>query len=179
MQQSIIVIRHATSSGQAPDADLTPQGHAQARHLTNKLASLGIDSLYASPYRRAQATIAPFSQKTGLKIKTLPGLHERILAPHALPDWLDHIERSFDDPTYHLIGGESLNETRARAAKALAIVANSGATRPVVVSHGMLIASVLNGIDPAFGFESWRAMKNPNLYILTLKNGMPDRYRQI
>ena len=178
--QSIVVIRHATSLGQAPDADLAPQGHAQARHLTNKLASrLGIDSLYASPYRRAQATIAPFSQKTGLKIKTLPGLHERILAPHPLPDRLDHIERSFDDPAYHLIGGESLSETRARAAKALAIVANSGATRPVVVSHGNLIASVLNGIDPAFGFESWRAMKTPDLFILTLKNGMPDRYRQI
>lgn len=121
----------------------------------------------------------PFASANGLNVTILPDLHERILAKQPLPDWQIHIARSFDDLDYACTGGESLNQTAARALKELAVVASSGAARPAVVSHGNLIAAVLNQIGPAFGYGQWRDMANPELFSLILTNGTPTHWQQL
>ena len=113
----------------------------------------------------------------GLDVETLSDLHERVLAKHSLPDWQTHIARSFDDPEYSCPGGESLNTTCDRALKALAIIANSDATFPAAVSHGNLIAAVMNRVDPAFGYKQWQTMGNPELFILTITAGTPNHFQ--
>ena len=49
-------------------------------------------------------------------------------------------------------GGESLNDTKGRALRALKKIAQSDYERPIVAAHGNLIAAVLGAIDPDFGF---------------------------
>ena len=70
-------------------------------------------------------------------------------------------------------GGESLNVTKDRALRALKKIAHSDYKRPTVAAHGNIIAAVLGAIDPDFGFEQWRTMKNPHLYRLSFSGDAP------
>ena len=70
-------------------------------------------------------------------------------------------------------GGEPLNDTQRRALRGLRKIAQSDFERPIVAAHGNLIAAVLGAIDLDFGFEQWRAMKNPHLYRLSFSGDAP------
>ncbi|MFZ4071662.1 MAG: histidine phosphatase family protein [Caulobacterales bacterium] len=176
---TLILVRHALSTGQAPEAELAPEGAGQATVLSERLLALGVDGLFSSPYRRAQATLDPYAARMGLNVTILHELHERILSPEPREDWLDHVRRSFADSDYKLAGGESLRETYSRALGALQVIAGTGHTLPAAASHGNLIASVLNGLDSDFGFEQWRGLRNPDIFELTIRGGRPAGYRRV
>jgi 2,3-bisphosphoglycerate-dependent phosphoglycerate mutase len=111
--------------------------------------------------------------------KMLNGLHERILAPISPDNWLEHIERSFTAPDYALPGGESLNDTRLRALSAIAEIQRDGHSLPAAVSHGNLIASLFHAVDPSFGFEGWRSLRNPDVFEVKLEGGVPSSFRRV
>lgn len=176
---SLLLIRHAEASGQEADADLTQGGHAQSTALANWLQTRGIDALFSSPYRRAKATLFPFSKQTGLPISVQDGLKERVLASHPQPDWRFHLKRSFVDRAYKLEGGESLEETYERACDALRSIHEQQPKYAAVAAHGNLIASILNRIDPDFGYEAWDRMRNPDVFNLSLLRGVPHAFEQL
>jgi 2,3-bisphosphoglycerate-dependent phosphoglycerate mutase len=176
----LILIRHCESSGQAPDAPLTEAGARAAEALADRLAALAPDAVYSSPYRRARTTVQPFADRAGLAVIEDARLHERVLSGEPLDDWLDHIRRSYEDLDHVAgAGGESLRATQTRALAALADIVASGHRRPVVASHGNLISSVLRAADPEFGFEAWRALRNPDLFELTFEDGRLMAYRRL
>lgn len=86
------------------------------------------------------------------------------------------MRRSFDDRDHALPGAERLRQTEARGWRALRQVIRAGPDLPVLVSHGGLMASLLSGIDPQFGFDDWAAMTNPDGFILTIKGSVPVRW---
>ena len=176
----LVLIRHCESSGQAPDAPLTAAGAQAAEALADALQALRPDAVYSSPYRRALTTVQPFADRAGLAIVQDPRLHERVLCEAPLDDWLDHIRRSYEDMDHVAgTGGESLRQTQTRALAALADIVARGHRLPVVASHGNLISSVLRAADPAFGFEAWRSLKNPDLFELSFGGGQLVSYRRI
>lgn len=175
----LILIRHCASSGQQPDAALTEAGAAAAQALAERLAEIGPDAVYSSPYRRAVSTVEPYARRAGLAVTIEPRLRERVLAETDLDDWLEEIERSFTDPDRRAPGGESLNDAQARALAALAEIAAAGHALPAAASHGGLISSVLRAMDPGFGFDGWRSLKNPDLFELTFDAGRPIRFARL
>ena len=80
---------------------------------------------------------------------------------------MHHLRLSFENWDYKMEGGESLNDTKGRALRALEKIAQSDYKCPIVAAHGNIIAAVMGAIDLDFGFEQWRAMKNPHLYRLS------------
>jgi 2,3-bisphosphoglycerate-dependent phosphoglycerate mutase len=172
----LILVRHCASTAQHPEAPLTEAGAEAAEALPERLARLDPDAVYSSPYARAMATVAPFATRAGLPIQTDDRLRERLLSAEPLDDWLHHIRRSFIEPAYRAPGGESLNDARDRALAALAEIANRSHRLPIVASHGNLISSVLKAMNPAFGFEDWRGLRNPDLFEVTLQGGRPIAY---
>jgi 2,3-bisphosphoglycerate-dependent phosphoglycerate mutase len=175
----LILIRHCQSTAQYPDALLTEAGAAAAEALAERLAALGPDAIYSSPYERAHATVRPFAARAGLPVTLDPRLRERLLAEPEVDDWLDHIRRSFDDADHRGPGGESRNDTLARALAALADIDPQGHRLPAAASHGGLISAVLRSMDPAFGFEDWRALRNPDLFGVELADGRPVRFARL
>ena len=175
----LILIRHCASTGQWPDAPLTEAGAAAAEALAERLAGLDPDAVYSSPYRRALSTLAPFAALAGLPMTVDARLKERVLADRDLDDWLDEIRRSFEDPDRRASGGESLNDSQARALDALGEIAGRGHRLPVVASHGGVISAVLRAADPTFGFEDWRGLKNPDLFELSLPGGRLAGWRRL
>jgi 2,3-bisphosphoglycerate-dependent phosphoglycerate mutase len=178
-EKTIILIRHALSSGQAPQAELAPEGREQAEALIERLKCLGIDGLFSSPYRRAHDTIKPYAAHSGLDVHVLDDLHERVLSPEPRDDWLRHVELSFDDVDYKLAGGESLRDTRRRGLKALGVMAAADHGLAAAVSHGVLLSSIFQGINKDFGFEDWRALRNPDIFEVALKDGVPTAFKHL
>lgn len=175
----LLLIRHCASSGQAPEAPLSEVGAQQSLKLADALAPHGVDAIYSSPFARAVATVQPLADRLNLPVTADPRLRERLLSPMDVADWLDHLRRSFDDFTYRVVGGENLHEAQARGLAALADIAARDHRLPAIASHGNLIAAILAYADKTFGFESWRTLRNPDIFKLTLEDGAPVRFERL
>jgi len=174
-----LLIRHASTTGQAPEAPLSPAGEAEAEALSPRLAALGAGPLYASPYRRAEATLAPYAAATSQEITLLNGLLERMLSPTPLPDWKEHLERSFTEPDHAPEGGESHTDLLARAAVELRRIEAIGGPLPCFVTHGGMTGALLNAADPGFGFAGYTRLTNPDLFAVTLEDGRITTFERL
>ncbi|MEM6931332.1 MAG: histidine phosphatase family protein [Myxococcota bacterium] len=161
-----LLIRHAQTTGQAPQAGLSPLGDQQARDLVPWLAARGVDHVVSSPYVRAAATIRPFCEAQSLALNIDDRLHERVLAGASIDHWRDVVRRAFVDPDHAEPGGESALAVLERATAAILPVLDAGHALPAVVSHGHLLALFLQSVDPAFGFDEHAAMTNPDVFEL-------------
>jgi 2,3-bisphosphoglycerate-dependent phosphoglycerate mutase len=117
--REIVLVRHAAASGQAADSPLTAEGRRQAGELANALAAFGCTRLVTSPSLRAVQSAEPFARRSGLAIETDERLVERTLSARNLPDWRDHLRRSFEDLDYRLEDGESARAAQERGVAAL------------------------------------------------------------
>ena len=172
----VLLIRHAQSAPSAdlPESDwpLSDVGLRQAETLAHELGAQHVDAIYASPYRRATATVEPLARLRRLAIEVVPALRERKLAQGPLDLWLDHLERSWEDRDYKLPGAESARECQHRMVTSLGDIAKRRPAASIVVcSHGNALSLFLNSIEPTFGFQNWRAMTNPALFHLEYHDG--------
>lgn len=62
-----VVVRHAQKAT-GDDPGLTAEGEARAQALAAALADAGVSAIYATPYRRTQATAAPLAARTGIAV---------------------------------------------------------------------------------------------------------------
>lgn len=161
----IILVRHASSTHQAPEAPLTAAGLAQAETLAEVLSTLDVARIVSSPYRRAVQTLVPFSTRSGIAIELDARLIEHRLSGVELADWRQHLRTSFTDLDMCLEGGES---SRAARERGLAAVEEAAATgqRTLLVTHGKLLALLLGAFDASVGYEAWEKLSNPDLYVL-------------
>jgi 2,3-bisphosphoglycerate-dependent phosphoglycerate mutase len=177
---TFFLLRHAESAPDRtlPEADwpLSSRGEAQSQALILVLGQLGIERIVSSPYLRAQRTVLPFANQAGLKIEIDPDLRERKLAEGIIVEWETLIRRAWADPSFCAPGGESGMECQRRIATCIQrwivdmALESSPTTTLLFSSHGNAIGLYLNLIDPTFGFENWRAMRNPDLYRLVYQD---------
>lgn len=71
MTATIVVVRHA-EKGDGDDPDLTDAGRARAERLASLLADLPVAVVFATEYRRTQATVAPFCRAHRLAPEVVP-----------------------------------------------------------------------------------------------------------
>ncbi|MEN1969415.1 histidine phosphatase family protein [Lentibacillus sp. N15] len=165
----IFLVRHCASDGQHKDSPLTYEGIRQAQVLSTFFDKQNItfDKIISSPYLRAIESIKPYAEQVSTKIEVNENLRERILSEQPIDDWLDVLEHSFADLSFNLPGGESGNDAIKRANSVLeTIYANDTLKNVIIVSHGNLIALLLKQFDDAFGFEQWKNLRNPDVYVI-------------
>ena len=163
---NLILVRHAQATGQQPGAPLTETGQEQAHTLATFLSDYLIDHISTSQYLRAQQSIQPFATIAELPVDTDPRLNERILSAEPIENWQEVIHDSFDDHNLRAPGGESAREVSGRAWAALDEILAENYRLPIVVTHGNLMALVLHSLDSSFGFEGWKSLSNPDVYLL-------------
>lgn len=164
----LYLVRHCKAEGQPPEAPLTAEGRVQAEALADFLADKGVERIVSSPFVRAVKSIEPLAARLGLPVELDDRLAEKVLAAGPLPDWMDRLRESFDDLDLCLEGGESSRTAMARAVAAVEEILAKGAGCTVVVSHGTLLTLLLKHFDQRFGFEEWRVMTNPDLFLVTV-----------
>jgi 2,3-bisphosphoglycerate-dependent phosphoglycerate mutase len=170
LPKELYLVRHCQAAGQESDSPLTPEGTAQAEALARFLGRLPVDRIVASPFLRARASIMPLARRLNLPVETDVRLAERVLAGQdPLPDWRDHLRAGFADPDLCLPGGESSCTAQARGVAALDDILAHPAQHTVVVTHGNLLALLLQHFDGAYGFEAWQRLTNPDVFIVDVE----------
>lgn len=148
----LLLVRHGETALNAArvlqpaDTPLSERGHSQAAALARRLAGEPIVQLWSSDLPRAWQTAAPIAQAAGVVIRPWPGLQER--------NFGDLRGRPYESLGFDPLampeappGGESVAafEARIDAAldDALAAAASGGTGCMVLVSHGLVIHSLL------------------------------------
>lgn len=168
--RNLVLVRHCRAAGQEPEAWLTDEGLAQAEELSRFLSDREIDFLAASGFRRARQSLEPYAAKAALPIHIDRRFNERTLSAEPLENWQAVVRDSFDDHDLRAPGGESAREVLHRAWAGLDEVLGGGHALPLIVTHGNLMALVLHSLDPAFGYEGWKSLTNPDVYLLREEN---------
>ena len=172
--RNLVLIRHCQATGQIPNARLTETGHQQAQSLADFLSDYPIDHITTSEYLRARQSIEPFASRSDLTIHADARLNERTLSADPLDNWQEIVRDSFQDKDLRAPGGETANEVLRRAWDALNELNGAGHSLPLVVTHGNLMALVLHSLDGTFGFQGWKSLTNPDVFMLREKE--PGRF---
>lgn len=176
--QEIVLVRHATATGQDAAAALTIEGQRQACVLADLLLHFPIRRVISSPFVRATESVRPYCRRANLRLETDDRLVERVLSARNLPDWREHLRRSFDDLDYRLEDGESARTAHARGTAVVRAALVSG-ERCVLVTHGNLLALILRWIDPTVGFDAWSRLSNPDAFVLHVDDAGPRGFSRI
>ncbi|MFB4169157.1 histidine phosphatase family protein [Virgibacillus sp. JSM 102003] len=169
--RNLYLIRHCAADGQHSDSPLTNEGIRQAHLLSAFFTeqNINIDKIISSPYLRAVESIKPYAEQNNIEVKVDGRLKERILSEDPIDDWIDVLEQSFTDLDFSLPGGESSNDAVKRVTSVIEnIHSEDNATNVILVSHGNLIALLLNQYEPNFGFEAWKNLRNPDVYLIKI-----------
>src|SRR5687767_11408860 len=70
---TVILVRHAEKKLEPnnQDPDLSPEGVQRAQEIARVFGSAGINSIYATQYKRTQQTVKPLSDRTGVTTTVL------------------------------------------------------------------------------------------------------------
>ncbi|WP_377891328.1 histidine phosphatase family protein [Alkalihalobacillus sp. R86527] len=170
MGKNLYLIRHCEAEGQAHDASLTSKGREQAVMLADFLKDISFDKLYCSPYTRALQSVEPLALQLDKQITIDERLEERKLSESLLDNWMKELEKTFEDFSYKLAGGESSTEAAYRGVEAVMDVVRVTKENALVVTHGNLFTLILNHFDRFHGFDSWKSLTNPDCYKLIFDN---------
>ena len=169
----LYLIRHCQTSGQEPEAILTPVGVTQANELASKLSRIKFKRIISSHYTRAVQSAEPLAQALGVKLEIDERLCERNLGLIEGDDWRTQFEKTFDDFDLTFPNGESSREATSRAMLAVN-EAIAAAEYPIAfVTHGNLLSLIARAFDPALGYAFYKQLKSPDVFEVQL--GKPGR----
>jgi uncharacterized phosphatase len=152
---SLYLVRHGETDWNAQrriqgntDVPLNDTGRQQANTTARLLARREWDGIFSSPLSRAFETASIISRELGMPLpKTIPAVVERNYGEAEGLDW-EEIEAQFPGDTF-VPGRESRDEVGRRVIPALVELAQQHPEQAlIVVSHGGVIRSVLNVVDP-------------------------------
>ncbi len=145
--------RYQRVFGGTIDMDLSPQGHVQAVALANYLKGTPLNSIYCSPMKRAQQTLAPLISQYSFPAKTVDDFHEvhfgdwtglgwqEVFEKYQISafQWLDLMDKA------ELPNGECSQKFRQRIEPELRkIIAQHSGESVAIVCHGGVIRMILS-----------------------------------
>jgi len=70
---TVILVRHAEKKIEPsnPDPDLTPEGMERAQEIARMFGGVGINTIFATQYKRTQETVKPLSDQTHVSVTLL------------------------------------------------------------------------------------------------------------
>jgi 2,3-bisphosphoglycerate-dependent phosphoglycerate mutase len=177
----VYLVRHAHAAW-APDESrpLSESGRAAAVTIAGLLSAIPVAAIYSSPAQRSIQTVELLGQRLGVRVDIVPELRERHLPVVSAGDFERIVREAWRVPTHATGDGESnrMAQTRGLAAVHQFIERHAG-QHVVVATHGNLLALILNGLDPSFGYEFWRELSFPDVYELEFEATALIRVRRI
>ena len=178
---NVYLVRHAHAAWAADESrPLSESGRAAAVTIAGLLSAIPVVAIYSSPARRSIQTVELLAQRLGVRVDVVPELRERHLPVVPAGDFERIVLETWRFPTNTTGDGESnaVAQTRGLAAVHQFIKRHAG-QHVVVATHGNLLALILNGFDPSFGYEFWRELSVPDVYELEFEATRLVRVRRI
>jgi 2,3-bisphosphoglycerate-dependent phosphoglycerate mutase len=167
MEKRVFIVRHCKAEGQPVEARLTEDGVRQAAALVDFFKGIEVDRIISSPFLRAIQSIEPLAKERNIEMAIDERLSERVLSTKSLPDWMDKLRETFSDLEMELEGGESSQNAMDRATAVVNGIFQEDAETTIIVTHGNLMALLIKSFDQEFGFEGWRKLSNPDVFLLS------------
>lgn len=177
--QTLYIVRHCKAEGQEAEAHLTSEGYHQAQQLSLWLGKYTIDYMMSSPYVRAIQTVKPYAEIMNKTIVVDDRLSERILSKDNRSDWLQCLERTFQEPDLCFSGGESSRQATERIVAVIKELLLLGHASNLVVAHSNIISLLLKYFDDRIGFEHWKQLSNPDVYRMVFQDGQFKEMKRI
>jgi 2,3-bisphosphoglycerate-dependent phosphoglycerate mutase len=177
----VYLVRHAHAVWQLDETrPLSEAGRAAAQTLSALLSGIPIAAIYSSPAQRSIETVEPLAERLGIRIDVVPELRERQLPVVPAGDFERIVQEAWRVPTDAMAGGESNVVAQTRGLSAVRqFIARHAGQHLVVATHGNLMAIILNGFDPSFGYEFWRELSFPDVYELEFEASALIRVRRM
>ncbi len=167
---------------------LSEEGEKQAQVLLEwfRVHDVPVQRIISSSLLRAVQSVTPLANWAGVPVETDERLRERVLSGAPLSDWRGPTIASFADPDLCLGGGESGRQAADRAFAVLeaavleaTMEGQSCAGAIVLVTHGQPLTQLLGRFDPAFGFDAWLSITNPDIFRLRFIPGTVPRPERV
>ena len=158
---------------------LSPRGEENAKKLCNVEELEGINEIYASNSSRAIETAKYLADSNNLKIKLDKRINEREFGVEYIRDLPDNFNKiSFEDKTFKVNNGESLNDVDTRFKSFIADILNKNIDKVAIVMHGIILLSYLKTICNYFEFDgkNFNIKYNDNI-VLEGKPKNPSIYK--
>jgi len=172
--RKVILVKHA-----APQVEpelpperwhLSEEGRTRCATLAGALQPHAPALVVSSEELKAAETGESLAAHLGVPHHTAPDLHEhdRSNVPHmASREFISLIELFFRRPGELVLGKETAVAALSRFRSALdEVLMEHPEGNVIVVSHGTVIALLLESLGARRGFEVWRAMKLPSYAVL-------------
>lgn len=168
------------------EAHLSEEGFGMARRMAQSGRFPKPDSVYSSPYKRAEDTAEAMCEVFGVSFEVKDFLKEWNLQSLNLPDpeYAIETQRGWADQSMRVRGGESLSELKRRAYEGtLQVVGASTAETVLFVSHGTLIEMLcaeVGGRQPLetnvedMAFLAWAVFEFRNGALILRKDVTPN-----
>ncbi len=162
---TIYLVRHAQPDysdvhTEPENAPLTKQGREDSKKMASFLHHEPIDVIVSSPYPRAKETIRPLAELLNLPILLEEDFRERKIGCW-VEDFNGYCKRQWEDFSYALPEGESLQQVQQRVVQALEVLLQKYEGKMIAVAgHGTAISLLLNHFDPSFGMDDFMRIKS-------------------
>lgn len=174
--RKLILVKHASPQvlpGEPPERwPLSEAGRAACEALAETLREHAPSFVVTSEETKAAETGQIVAQRLGVPHHTAPDLHEhdRSDVPQLpTPQFISMMELVFRRPSQLVLGRETAVAALSRFESALdEALAERAEGNVVVVSHGTVIALLLEKHGAGRAFEIWRKMKLPSFAVLSL-----------
>lgn len=166
MSKNIYIVRHCQAEGQPAESQLTEEGFKQAEELAVFFSHIPVDRIVSSPFLRAIQTVEPLSKESNTNIEVDERLVERTLSSVDLPDWMEKLEATYGDLDLKFEGGESSREAMDRIVSVIEEALESDGENIIIVTHGNIMSLLLKNYQESFGFEGWKNLRNPDVFLL-------------
>ncbi|MDP5273716.1 histidine phosphatase family protein [Chengkuizengella axinellae] len=171
MKTFIYMVRH----GESPKSEgerargLTDKGKADAYRITEILKREGIEVFVSSPYQRAILTIQELATYSEQEIIVYEDLKERVFSNEdkRMDDnkLLPLLKKSFSDPTFAPVGGESNIVCQKRAVKVLKeLLTNFQGSKIAIGTHGAVMTLMMGYYDSQYDFNFLLHTSKPDIY---------------
>jgi len=173
MNTTVYFIRHAKPDISIKDDMTRPlslEGIEKSKELVKLFKEIKIDYIYSSPFKRAIQTIEPIVKNKNIKIEVINDFRERKMSDEWIENYEEYSKKQWDDFSYKLADGESLNEVQKRNIKELEkiLLENEGKTI-IIGTHGTALSTIINYYDRIFLYNNFLEMVNIMPYIMKME----------
>ena len=171
MNTIIYMVRHGESpkEGNERTRGLTDKGKLDAQQVSDVLIKEGIEAVISSPYDRSILTVQQLGIHLGQEVLVFEDLKERTFTSEdnriSDKELFPLLKKSFSEPNFSLLGGESNADCQKRAIKVLKKLLNTYQGRKVVIgTHGAVMALMMGYYDSKYDLNFLLHTSKPDIY---------------
>ncbi|WP_410982967.1 histidine phosphatase family protein [Bacillus cereus] len=172
MNTVIYMVRHGDSpkaEGNERTRGLTEKGKIGANRVTDILQKEGIEAVVSSPYSRSILTIQRLAEHLGQEVLVFEDLKERVFSTGdkriSDKELMPLLKKSFSNPNFALMGGESNAACQERAMRVLKELLNTYQGRKIALgTHGAVMTLMMGYYESRFDLNFLLHSSKPDIY---------------